>query len=122
MIKYDSYLLRKARLATKDETPSMADQSGAEDTDVNVIVKRYGVYGTMPQGKMQPQYGQDFSQLPDDLRSAIETVRSLDKLHNELPGGLKSLTIEELMTYTPEAITRIAQPEPKPETKPEEKK
>jgi len=116
---YARYLERADELATDDLTPTMTDQSGAEDTDINVIVKRYGVYGTVPQGKTPPQFGQDFSQLPDDLRTAIETVRALDNLRSELPEGLQNLTLEDLLTYTPEAITRLAQPEPKPEPKPE---
>lgn len=124
-LKFDQWLTRKAKLATDDQTPTMTDQSGAEDTDVNVIVKRYGVYGTMPQGTANPQYGQDLSEIPTDLATAIETVRGLEALKNKLPEGLKKLTIDQLMTYTPEAITRLAQPETKPEhkaeTKPEQK-
>lgn len=114
-LNFEQWLTRKAKLATDDQTPTMTDQSGAEDTDVNVIVKRYGVYGTMAQGTAKPLYGQDFSELPNDLATAIETVRGLETLKDQLPDGLKNLTIEDLMTYTPEAITRLAQPEPKQE-------
>lgn len=110
MINYNRYRERAAQLATADETPTMTDQSGAEDTDINVIVKRYGVYGTFPQGKTQPLYGQDFSELPDDLRTAIETVRSLENLKSNLPEALQNLTVEELMTYTPEAINGLLKP------------
>lgn len=125
-MNYSRYLARKISLATSDATPTMADQSGADDTDINVIVKRYGVYGTVPQGKAQPLYGQDFSELPDNLREAMDLVRGLGDLKKQLPEGLESLTLEELITYSPEAIANIVNPKPKPEekpeTKPEEKK
>ncbi|QCQ84609.1 internal scaffolding protein [Blackfly microvirus SF02] len=110
MIHVGRYMERKVELASVNVDPSETDQSGSDDTDINVIVKRYGVYGTVPQGKKPAVYGEDYSQLPDDLRGFIETARTIDSLRGELPTELAALTIEDLVTYTPEAIAALLAP------------
>lgn len=115
MKTYARYKEIADRCATTNDEPSMTDQSGADDTDINVIVKRYGVYGTMPQGAKRPKFGEDFSELPEDLAGFIQTARSIESLKGQLPATLAGLTIEDLLTYTPEAITRLAIPEQKTE-------
>ena len=37
--------------------PTMAQQSQAEDCDINVIVKRFGLTGLLPVGVIAPTYG-----------------------------------------------------------------
>lgn len=107
MIRYATYMERKVDLATVNNEPTMTDQSGADDTDINVIVKRYGVYGTVPQGKKQARFGEDYSELPDDLAGFIETARSVDSLRNNLPEELAVLTVDELLNYSPEALVEL---------------
>nr|QJB20023.1 MAG: internal scaffolding protein [Microvirus sp.] len=119
MRTYQEYLIRKAQLASINKDPSKADQSGAEDTDINVIVKRYGVYGTIPQSNKTAKFGEDFSELPDDLRGMIETARSLSFHQGELPVALQVLTVEDLMTYDAKALAELLKP--KQETKEEVK-
>jgi len=115
-IKYAQYRARAKRLATRNHNedgeiyPSMTDQSGAEDSDVNVIVKRYGVYGTVPSGKNPPQFGADYSEIPTDLRDMIESARMLEIYRGQLPDALKALNVEDLITMTPQAIADILKP------------
>lgn len=123
-INLETYKARADRVAFRncDENgeifPSEADQSGAEDTDINVIVKRYGVYGTIPQGSKIPRYGEDLSEIPTDLRDMIHTARTLETLRGQLPDALKSINIEDLITMDPKAISDILNP---PAKKSEEK-
>lgn len=114
-LNYAQWTKRAMMLATVNTEPSETDQTGAEDTDINVIVKRYGVYGTMPSGTKPPQFGQDMSEIPTDLRSLIETARSVERLRGELPPQFRNLSIEELISYTPETIADMLKP---PEQKP----
>jgi len=109
-INYVRYKERARRLASVNNQPTRTDQSGAEDSDINVIVKRYGVYGTIPQGKKQPQFGQDLSEIPTDLAEVIESARMLEIYRGQLPDALKALNIEDLITMTPEAIADILKP------------
>lgn len=124
-LNYEQYRARARKLATKNldpETgevmPSMTDQSGAEDTDINVIVKRYGVYGTVPSGTKQPQFGQDTSDWPTDLAQAMEVARSLHTLRQNLPEPLQNMPDDELMSLTPEQIVNIIKPPEKPAEEP----
>ena len=39
------------------DDPSLAVQSDADDCDINVIVRRFGLTGTMPMSGRVPQYG-----------------------------------------------------------------
>lgn len=112
LIKYATYRERANRLATVDNTPTMTDQAGSEDTDINVIVKRYGVYGTMPQGTKQARFGEDYSQLPDDLAGFIYTARSVERLRGELPFELANLTMEELVTYDTQQLAELLKAKP----------
>lgn len=113
---YSMYLACAAAMATSNldavgaPYPSMTDQSGAEDTDINVIVKRYGVYGTVPSGMKQPQYGTDYSEIPSDLRDVIESARMLEIYRGELPEALRAINVEDLITMTPQAIAAILNP------------
>jgi len=110
LMNYAMYRERADRLAFHNTDPSETDQSGGDDTDVNVIVKRYGVYGTVPSGMKQPQFGMDMSEIPLDLRDMIESARSLERLRGELPESLRALNVEDLITMTPEAIAGILNP------------
>lgn len=122
LINAQNYRKRAAALASYNNDPSEADQAGSDDTDINVIVKRYGVYGTVPSGMKAPQFGADLSAMPTDLADLIATARSLETLRGELPPELAATTIEELLAFTPQELAAILTPPTKAELKTEETK
>lgn len=73
--------------ATINEEPSLTQQSDAKDADINVIMKRYGGTGQLPQLTVQPMYG-DFSEVTD-YRDAVERVQAADKMFKELPAKVR---------------------------------
>ena len=78
----------KALAVTRDETPSLTDQSQARETDINVIVSRMGITGMVPGNPQEPLYG-DWTKFPRDLREYIETARTIDSLKEKLPAPLR---------------------------------
>lgn len=109
---------RRAKGRTTNDDPTMTDQSQASETDLNIIMKRYGTTGTVPGAPGEPLYG-DFTNLPTDLRGMIEESRSVQKRRDQLPAELKAMPIEELLALTPEQLTTILTPveTPPPEPK-----
>jgi len=59
---------------------------------------------------------EDFTGLPDDFRTMLETARQLDNLHKQLPEQLARLPITELMALTPADAKRILAPVATPTT------
>lgn len=120
-----NYYERARSLATFNTEPTLTDQSGAKETDLNIIVQRFTISGQLPQGSGQPTYG-DFSQLPADLRGFIETAEKLDELRSQLPEQLRNMETTALLALTPDQVRTIIgppdKPDEKPETKTEEKK
>lgn len=55
-----------------DPEDDKATQSGKEDADINVLLKRFAVTGQMPVPNMEPFYG-DFTGI-DDYQSALNRV------------------------------------------------
>lgn len=98
---------------TINTDPTLTDQSQAKETDINVIVGRYGIGNTMPGHNKQGIYG-DFTNLPTDLRGYIDTARELEKIRGRLPPQLRDKPTEELMALKPEDIKKILTPEPTP--------
>lgn len=88
--------------------PTMTDQSAAANTDLNVIVNQFLKTGQTA-SRSTPVYG-DFSQLPDNLRDAIDQARSVQRLRSTLPPQLRERTTEELLALTAEDIARILAP------------
>lgn len=103
------YALNKANSRTVNKQPTKTDQSQARETDINVIVGRYGIGGTVPGPGGQPITG-DFTELPQDLRGFIEKGRELEKLRADLPKELQTKTTEELLALTPAELTTILTP------------
>lgn len=114
-----TYYANKKAAAFHNTDPSMTDQSQAADTDINVIVKRHAVTGAIATGK-QPIYA-DFTELPQDLRTAIETAKGVHKLRASLPDALKEMPIEDLLRLTPEQLLAIHTPA-QPSAQPTEQK
>lgn len=100
---------RSDKYATTNTEPTMTDQSGAADTDINLIVKRYGVFGQAPGAATEPVYG-DFADLPIDLREKIELIRSIPQLQRSLPEQLATRSLQDLASLTNEQLTAILQP------------
>lgn len=67
---------------------SMTKQSFAEEADINVIVKRFGLLGQIPEGVRAPQYG-DFTAVTD-YKSALEAVRLAAESFMEMPAEVRS--------------------------------
>lgn len=74
--------------AIKDFGPSLTVQSHSEDADINVIVRRYGLTGQMPQNPRVPVYG-DFDGI-SDYGSALRAVREADEAFMELPPEVRA--------------------------------
>lgn len=83
---FDRRLLSLATgLACEDE--SLAVQSQKDEADINLIVKRFGVTGMLPQTVRIPQYA-DFDEV-FDFQSAMNVVRQAQEAFNELPAELR---------------------------------
>lgn len=99
--------------------PTMTDQSQGYETDINVIVGKYGI-GQVTNGH-EPGTGQyiDWTQFPRDLKEMIETARSLERHRAQLPEQLREMPINDILALTTEQLTNILKPPaPKPETPP----
>jgi len=68
---------------------SLAIQSAKDETDINTIVKRFGLTGQVPQGFRVPTY-QDFLDAPDDYRGALEAVRSAEAAFLRVPAAIRA--------------------------------
>lgn len=104
------YYTNKANAVTRDTTPTKTDQAGADETNINVIVKRYGTTGTVPGPGRSPITG-DFSDLPTDLREMLEASKSVERLRRSLPDTLREKPLEQLLTLTQDELTRILTPQ-----------
>lgn len=67
---------------------SLALQSQREDADINVIVKRFGVTGHLPQASIQPLF-YDFNDV-FDYRTALEAVRSAEEAFLRVPAEIRA--------------------------------
>ena len=82
------------RDAVSDETglrcedESLAQQSFKDECDINVIVKRFGLTGTMPESVQTPVYA-DFTDLVTDYHSAMDLVLRADEAFMSLPAAVR---------------------------------
>lgn len=74
--------------ATVPVGESLTVQSHSEDADINVIVKRFGLTGTMPVNHRVPEYG-DYSQV-GSYADALAVVRAADSHFMEMPAEVRS--------------------------------
>lgn len=68
--------------------PSKTIQSAKDDADINVIVRRFGVTGQMPQQMRLPSYG-DYTGV-GDFQSAMNVVRAAEEQFMMLPAAVRS--------------------------------
>lgn len=115
------YAQNKLRARTFNKgIPTRTDQSQAKDCDLNIILKKFSVSGRVTGTGRQPLYG-DFTRLPPDLRSMIDTARDLENQRRRLPKALRDIPIEKLMSLTPDEVKAILEPPPKePKEEPKE--
>jgi phage internal scaffolding protein len=67
---------------------SLTVQSQAEDADINVLMKRFGITGKFPENVRVPTYG-DFTGV-SDFRSALDAIRLAQDGFMELPAELRA--------------------------------
>lgn len=87
---YDRAEVSKATGLFFDETsePSLTVQSQKDEADINVLVKRFGITGQMPQNVHAPIYG-DFTGI-SDYRTALEAVREAEESFNAMPADVRA--------------------------------
>lgn len=69
------------------EKPSRTKQSERDDSDINNIVRRFGLTGQLPTSVRQPTYG-DFIG-PDDYQQALHIIMDADSLFMDLPSEIR---------------------------------
>lgn len=119
MSKLSNWRTNKAKAIYNNTEPTLTDQAGANDTDINVIVSQFGIHGQTVKGPHDPIYG-DFSGMPTDLRATIELARGVDYHRSRLPEALRDLTTEELLALTPDTLREKLRPAEKPADEPKE--
>lgn len=112
-----SYRDNKKRAIFINTEPTETDQSQGYETDINVIVGKYGIGNTAQGPQGQPIYA-DWTSFPTDLREMIETGRRLEEHRNRLPPELRDKSYEELLALTSEELTAILTPAKQPDTPP----
>lgn len=78
-----------SEVGTINDEESMTTQSDMHDTDINLIMKRYGATGQMPrvQGS-EAQYG-DFSEV-NDYKTALDSVIHAKEEFQKLPAAIRA--------------------------------
>lgn len=120
MNRLSNWRRNKEAAKYRETEATMTDQSAANDTDINVIMKKYAVHGQAPGNTMTPLLGVDFTEMPDNFRDMIEEGRQLGQRMKMLPPELKGLTVDQLLALTPEQLANKLTP-PKPPGPPVDK-
>lgn len=68
--------------------PSLAQQHMRDETDINEIVRRFGLTGELPEAVRRPTYG-DFTGV-FDYQSALNAVRAADEAFGEMPAHVRA--------------------------------
>lgn len=74
--------------AIRCEDPTLTQQSMAEDCDINTIVKRFGITGTMPPLYRLPVF-QDYEGV-FDFHTAMQAITDGREAFMEMPGELRA--------------------------------
>lgn len=111
-----SYRNNKKAAIYNNADPTVTDQSGANHSDINIIVGQQLITGYAPGAPKPPMY-EDWTAFPTDLREALEASRALSKIRQGLPAQLQHKPIEELLRLTPNELKHILTPAPTPEEK-----
>lgn len=86
---YESYDVDAVSDATglKCEDVSRAIQSQKDESDINVIVRNFGVTGKLPENIRAPSYG-DF-EFVGDYQSAVAAIRDAEASFMKLPADVR---------------------------------
>lgn len=68
--------------------PTKAQQQFREETDINTIVKNFGLTGEMPENVKVPHYG-DYSSVVD-YKTAVDMVLAAEESFMELPAQVRA--------------------------------
>ena len=71
-----------------NDQPSLTVQAHAEDADINVLMRPYGITVKMPDNVKVPTYG-DFTHITD-YRSALEATRKAHNDFMEIPAEVRA--------------------------------
>lgn len=74
--------------ALECKDPSLAQQHMRDETDINTIVRNFGVTGEMPMTTKVPTYG-DFTGV-NDYHSAMNVIKQADQAFYELPAEVRA--------------------------------
>lgn len=70
------------------EDVSLTQQNQKEESDINTIVRRFGLTGELPSDVRMPQYG-DFTGITD-YRSALHAVKDADDAFMTMPAEVRN--------------------------------
>jgi phage internal scaffolding protein len=70
------------------QDPSLAQQHMKDECDINVLVERFGVTGSMPVSPLEPSYG-DFSGV-GDYHTALNKIKAADVAFMALPAKIRA--------------------------------
>lgn len=71
------------------EDKSLTVQSERDDADINVIVARFGLTGTMPENVRLPTY-EDFTESITDYATALRVIQEADASFMSIPASVRS--------------------------------
>lgn len=74
--------------ALKCEDESLAIQSAEEESNINTIVRRFGLTGELPNDINMPRSG-DFTNIPD-FHTAMNTVRAAQEEFLRVPAAIRA--------------------------------
>lgn len=75
-------------LATFNTEDSLTNQSDASEADINILVKKFGITGQLPQiTGLQPLYG-DFTS-GDDYRAMLDRVNAAREAFEQIPAHIR---------------------------------
>lgn len=72
----------------KCEDPSLTKQSFLEESDINTIVKRFGITGEIPTPVRMPTYG-DFTGVTD-FKSAMDAIAQANESFDAMPAEVRA--------------------------------
>lgn len=74
---------------TVSDSETLTQQHQADQTDINYIVRQFGITGQLPQTSNPPTY-QDFSESVYDYQTALNMIRDADNTFNALPAETRA--------------------------------
>lgn len=79
---------RSKQFATVNTEESMTQQSDKDDCDINIIMKKFGGSGQLPQVQAQALYG-DFTNVTD-YRTMVETINAANEAFMQIPAETRA--------------------------------